>query len=518
MDKFTSLGLPQSVLTSLEHMKFITATPIQKDTIPPALEGRDILGSAPTGTGKTGAFSIPMIVWLLNNPEGCALVMTPTRELASQVQKFIQELLHNHRDLKTALLIGGDSMYKQKQQLMRRPRIFIGTPGRINDHLNQNTLNLSKVGYLVLDETDRMLDMGFRPQIKTIIDRIAPQHQTLLFTATLLKDTLPYAKAYLNDAVRVEIGSSNVPVERIKQETIQITEDRKYSTLLNLFDKHEGSIIIFSKTKHGCDRLAMRLQNDDHKASAIHGDLNQRQRDRVISSFRDKRFRILVATDVAARGLDIPHITCVVNYDMPQCPEDYIHRIGRTGRAGADGHAVNFVTGADSSKWRAIQRLIDPNAKHAPMRHGGGSDRNNSRRRSYDAPRSASGHRRGASDERSFGYNKRRESSGDGQNRHQGSRSQSSEGTPRRSYRDSPRSGEFSERNSSPRDSNRSGGFSERSSSPRDSNRGGSYSERNASSSERKPQRTFQSSKKSTDSKWQPRAKKTFKAKSFETA
>lgn len=387
MDNFNSLELPQAILASLERMKFTTPTPIQKDTIPAALLGRDILGSAPTGTGKTGAFSIPMLAWLLKNKDGRALIMTPTRELATQVLNFVHQLIHRNNDISTALLIGGDSFYRQKQQLQRNPRIIVGTPGRINDHLNQKTLNLSKVGFLVLDETDRMLDMGFREQLQTILDKIATEHQTLLFSATLPKHILDLSKQYLTDAVRVSVGSTNIPVDRIKQETIHTTDILKHGKLIEKLQEHTGSIIVFAKTKHGCDKLAMKLRHDGHNADAIHGDLNQRARDRVIKAFRDQQFRILVATDVAARGLDIRHIECVINFDMPQCPEDYIHRIGRTARAGADGHAVNFITGIDGAKWRAIQKLINPNAKLDPLPS---SERPRSRKRYGEPQRSGS--------------------------------------------------------------------------------------------------------------------------------
>lgn len=379
MSDFKSFNLPAFILEALERMEFTTPTPIQKDTIPPALEGKDILGSAPTGTGKTGAFTIPMIDWLMKNKHGTALIMTPTRELATQVLNFINLLIRNNRDLRTALLIGGDPIYRQKQQLQRCPRILVGTPGRINDHLNQGTVNLSKVGYLVLDETDRMLDMGFREQLQTILERMPEKRQTLLFSATLPRYILELSKQYLNDAIRVSIGACHVPVEKIKQETIHISEDKKYDALISQLNNYQGSIIIFSKTKFGCERLSIRLRQDKHSADAIHGDLNQRRRERVIGSFRDKKFRILVATDVAARGLDIKHLECVINFDMPQCPEDYIHRIGRTARAGAEGSAVNFVTSQDSSKWRAICRLINPKEKHE--QHRPNSDR--PRRRSY---------------------------------------------------------------------------------------------------------------------------------------
>lgn len=358
--QFSDLDLPETLMKAIAKMGFSEPTPIQAQSIPHALAGKDVLGSASTGTGKTAAFAIPMIAHLIASPRSHALVMTPTRELAIQVLATIQPLLLMHREIRTACLIGGEPMGKQFAQLNQKPRIIVGTPGRINDHLNRESLKLDHADFLVLDETDRMLDMGFDVQIETIIPLMREKRQTLMFSATIAPQIARLSSRYLVEPVRVSVGSTNKPAAKIKQEQIHLKDSEKYDVLLEQLEQRTGSVIIFVKTKHGADKLATRLCRDEHRADAIHGDLQQRRRERVIQNFRDQKYRILVATDVAARGLDIPHIEHVVNYDLPQSPEDYVHRIGRTARAGAEGEAVNFIGSADGAKWKAIQRLINP--------------------------------------------------------------------------------------------------------------------------------------------------------------
>jgi len=364
MTTFSALGLPQVLLNALARLKFEVPTPIQAQAIPPALEGKDVLGTAQTGTGKTGAFGLPLLAHLLSNPQATALVLTPTRELATQVLAAIKTFSESQKSLNSALLIGGDSMVKQFQQLDRNPRIIVGTPGRINDHLNRGTLSLASTTFLVLDEMDRMLDMGFEIQLEKIMQFVAKDHQSLLFSATLPGNIMKISQKYLKSPVRVSVGSTTAPSLNIKQESIQVQEAEKYTRLVEQLEARQGSVIVFVKTKMGADRMAMKLQRDGHQVDALHGDLRQNKRERVIQAFRNKRFRVLIATDVAARGLDIPHIEHVINYDLPQCPEDYIHRIGRTGRAGLEGCALNFLTHSDSAKWRAIQQLLNPGQKH----------------------------------------------------------------------------------------------------------------------------------------------------------
>ena len=363
MNNFNQLPLESQLKNSLKFADFKTPTPIQSQSIPLSLTGKDILGTAQTGTGKTLAFTVPMINKLIKDKNAMALIICPTRELASQVMQTVTKLNSKEININSALLIGGESMQKQLRQLTKRTRIIVGTPGRINDHIERKSLKLYKVTYLVLDETDRMLDMGFTPQIELILRHIPKSHQTLLFSATLPNNILEISEKYLKNPERVSVGSVSTPIEKIKQETFQITPDKKYHELINQLVERSGSILVFVKTKHGADKIVKRLKYDGHSADAIHGNLRQSKRDRVIRGFRSGKSRILVATDVAARGLDIPLIQHVINYDLPQVPEDYIHRIGRTGRAGKEGSAMTFLTNHDFSMWRSIQKLIDPDFK-----------------------------------------------------------------------------------------------------------------------------------------------------------
>lgn len=358
MKTFNEMGLPEALNHTLQHLQFNEPTPIQQQAIPVALKGNDILGSAQTGTGKTGAFGIPLVTKLMTDPKGTALVMTPTRELAVQVLKQLNSMLGRKTKIKSALLIGGDSIQKQLQQLRNRPRLLVGTPGRINDHLERGSLMLNTTDFLVLDETDRMLDMGFSVQIDNIMKFMTGKRQTLLFSATLPKNIMAITEKYLNDPVRISVSQTSSPAKNIKQDIIKISETEKYGEFISQLKEREGSIIVFVKTKFGTEKMAKKLSKEGHSADAIHGDLRQSRREKVISAFRNKKYRILVATDVAARGLDIPHIEHVINYDLPQCAEDYIHRIGRTARAGAKGCALNFVTPQDKAKWDAIDRLL----------------------------------------------------------------------------------------------------------------------------------------------------------------
>jgi len=360
---FNDLPIENKLKNSIKYADFKLPTPIQSKSIPVSLTGKDILGTAQTGTGKTLAFTIPMINKLILDKSAMALIICPTRELASQVMQTVLKLNVREIGIGNALLIGGESMQKQLKKLKKRARIIVGTPGRINDHLKRQSLNLSKVSYLVLDETDRMLDMGFTPQIELILKFIPKNHQTLLFSATLPNNILRISEKYLNNPERIAVGSLSTPIEKIKQETFQITQDKKYHELINQLVERNGSILVFVKTKHGADKIVKRLKYDGHSADAIHGNLRQSKRDRVITGFRNGKSRILIATDVAARGLDIPLIQHVINYDLPQVPEDYIHRIGRTGRAGKEGSALTFLTSSDKSMWNSISKLINPNYK-----------------------------------------------------------------------------------------------------------------------------------------------------------
>ena len=363
MINFEGFSLSQNLKNSLARMNFTAPTPIQISSIPLALEGRDILGSAQTGTGKTAAFSIPLVELLSRSKQGSALILTPTRELANQVIAVIIQLLGRNNPIKAACLIGGESMHKQLGQLKSRPRIIVGTPGRINDHLDRKSLKLSDTGFLVLDETDRMLDMGFGIQIDRILKHLPAKKQTLMFSATLPEEIVRMSAKYLKNPERVSMGATNVPSIKIKQEVIHIQQEQKYPELIKQLQQRTGSILVFVKTKHNSKNLAAKLCKEKFKADALHGNLRQSKRTTVMSAFRNKKFTILVATDIAARGLDVPHIEHVINYDLPQVAEDYIHRMGRTARAGAEGSSLSFITNSDREKWNAIERLLDPTKK-----------------------------------------------------------------------------------------------------------------------------------------------------------
>ena len=358
MTNFSDFGLSEPIMTALNKMGFDTPTPIQESAIPIALQGRDILGSAQTGTGKTGAFAIPMIEMLLRDQTKTALVMTPTRELAKQVLDAIREMIGNQQNMKTAFIIGGDPYGKQFAQLKNRPRIIVGTPGRINDHLDKKTMDLSNAAFLVLDETDRMLDMGFGVQLDRIKKHLPDERQTLLFSATMPAAIVQIAKKYLTNPERIQMGETNIVAPKIKQEVMRISHDKKHDEMVRQLNDREGTVIIFVKTKYGTEKMAKRLQEDGFTADALHGDLRQRKREKVMQAFRNKKFRILCATDIAARGLDVPHIEHVINHDLPQVAEDYIHRMGRTARAGAHGSALSFISPADNRIWREIENLL----------------------------------------------------------------------------------------------------------------------------------------------------------------
>ena len=360
MQKFSDLSISLLVLDAIKKLKLIKPTPIQKISIPLALEGNDILGTAQTGTGKTYAFGIPLINHLTLNKDSYAIILTPTRELALQVSSALKDLTSMKNIIDTAVIIGGDSIQKQLKQL-KKARLVVGTPGRIHDHIRRKSLKLSKFNFLVLDETDRMLDMGFVDEIKSIIEKL-PSHQTLLFSATLPKKISDIAKNFMTNPQRVNVGEENTPLTNIKQEIKNVNQKEKFEHLKLELLEINGSVVLFVKTKRSADKIALKLRKDKFNAEAIHGDLRQSKREKVILKFRKNRFQILVATDVAARGLDIPHIEHVINFDIPQNPEDYIHRIGRTARAGAKGRALTFLTDGDKKNWNAIGKLINPNA------------------------------------------------------------------------------------------------------------------------------------------------------------
>ena len=362
MTTFKDFALPEALQHKLDALGFDTPTPVQERAIPAALEHRDILGSAQTGTGKTAAFAIPLLTKIMNHADVYGIIVTPTRELALQVDEQIRAFLSAKSKIRSVVLIGGASIERQVQALGKRPKIIVGTPGRIIDHLERKSLDLSGFNYVVLDETDRMLDMGFSAPIAEIFSRVSEERQTLLFSATLPKNIQKISAQYLQNPVRIEMGQVNSVGDNIVQSTQFVSKDGKFEMLVDALREHDQSAIVFMNSKYATEKMAKRLKSAGITAEAIHGDLRQSKRERVISNLRDNKFRVLVATDVAARGIDVPHIHQVINFDLPRQTEDYIHRIGRTGRNGAQGIALNLATRDDMEKLNEIERLINPKA------------------------------------------------------------------------------------------------------------------------------------------------------------
>jgi superfamily II DNA/RNA helicase len=360
MTNFNALGISKEILFNLRNLGLINPTPIQKEAIIPALEGKDILANAKTGTGKTAAFGIPLIQKLQENKQVTSVILTPTRELALQVEKHLKDLMGNNTKVKSLVIIGGESIQKQIKLIRNKPQLIIGTPGRICDHLNKGTLDLNRVSYLVLDETDRMLDLGFSIQIKKILKFLPKKRQTLLFSATIPNNIEKISQEYLRDPIRISIPDDKLILTNIDHNVVNLSSSEKYDKLLEEIDSRAGGIIVFMKTKHSSKKMCLKLQKYGLSVNAIHGNVRQSKRISILNNFRKKKYRILVATDVAARGLDIPHIKHVINYDLPQNSEDYIHRIGRTARAGSSGAAICFITEKDKKLWKIISKKINP--------------------------------------------------------------------------------------------------------------------------------------------------------------
>jgi ATP-dependent RNA helicase DeaD len=356
---FAEFGLPNQLKLNLDKMQFLVPTPIQAKAIPVVLKGKDVIGSAQTGTGKTAAFSLPLIDFLIKNPQKTAVILAPTRELAIQINDVIKQFVRGIPNCEPVILIGGASMHLQLNALRRNPRIFVATPGRLVDHLQHKSVDLSKTGMFVLDEADRMLDMGFAPQLKVIRKYIPESRQTLLFSATFPKQILDLTSAYLKNPVKIEVGEVKKPVQKITQILVDTIAKNKNDTLMDQLNARTGSVLVFARTKHRTDKVAKFLTEYGFTVSRIHGGRSQAQRQSALKGFRDGEFRILVATDIAARGIDVDHIETVINYDLPEAPEDYIHRIGRTGRNGKEGTALCLMTPEDKVKWHAITRFID---------------------------------------------------------------------------------------------------------------------------------------------------------------
>jgi len=353
---FSDIGVNPDILKILDKLSLTSPTPIQKQAIPVALKGTDIVGIAQTGTGKTFAFGIPIIQKLLSS-SGQALVLVPTRELALQVNESIRKLA-DRLNINTIVLIGGENISRQFFELKRRPRLIIATPGRLIDHLKRKSIKLDQIKTLVLDEADMMLDMGFLPQIEEILRSVPKERQTMLFSATMPVEIANLATKYLKLPIRIEVAPQGTIVKNVTQEMIVLEAKDKMKYLEKIIKENEGSILIFVRTRYGVKNIAKKLISNGHKATEIHSDLSQGQRKKALDSFKSGRSRIMVATDVAARGLDVKGIELVINYDLPDSSSDYVHRIGRTARAGKKGKAISLATPGQLKNIKAIEALI----------------------------------------------------------------------------------------------------------------------------------------------------------------
>ncbi len=365
---FYDLGIAPKLLGVLERLKFVSPTPIQHKAIPMGIEGKDIVGIAQTGTGKTLAFGIP-VLQRLASIQGRALILVPTRELALQVDEVLQQILHPFA-FRSVVMIGGASMFHQIKALQKHPRVLIATPGRLIDHVNQRTIQLNDVKILVIDEADRMFDMGFAPQVERILRSLSKERQTLLFSATMPDNIVKLATAHMKLPIHVEIAPSGTAAERVTQEVFIVKEEAKKDLLSKMLLQYRGPVLLFARTKIRAKRVTRTLREMGHNAAEIHSDRSMAQRTQAMEGFRSGRYRILVATDIAARGIDVTNIELVVNYDLPEDVENYVHRIGRTGRAGLAGHAISFATpeqGADVRQIESLMRASLPISKHPEL-------------------------------------------------------------------------------------------------------------------------------------------------------
>jgi ATP-dependent RNA helicase RhlE len=357
---FSKLGLAPTTLDGVRAAGYTEPTPIQLRAIPLVIAGRDVIGSAQTGTGKTAAFALPILTKLgQHNSAGArALVLEPTRELAAQVETAFRDYAR-FTNLKITVVFGGVGYGRQNDALRAGTDIVVATPGRLLDHLEQGTLRLDKVQFLVLDEADRMLDMGFLPDVRRIVERCPRQRHTALFSATIPPQIETLIQWAMRNPETIEIGARRTPAETVKHVIYPVADSQKSDLLLELLKRvNYNSVLVFCRTKYGADRIAGLLKRNNHAVAVLHSNRTQREREQALKGFRDGRFEALVATDIAARGLDIADVSHVINYDVPQHPEDYIHRIGRTGRAEASGDAFTIMTAEDASHVFAIERFI----------------------------------------------------------------------------------------------------------------------------------------------------------------
>ncbi|MBM3727510.1 MAG: DEAD/DEAH box helicase [Acidobacteria bacterium] len=365
MNHFSALSLNSALKGNLARHGFVVPTPVQAQSIPPSLEGRDVVATAQTGTGKTLAFVLPILEQLAGREQPAgrktpgvqALILSPTRELVIQIEETFAKLAQG-TGLRTAAVVGGLSELPQLKALRKGAQVVIATPGRLEDFLDRGLVNLGNVRIAVLDEADRMLDMGFLPAIRRILDHVPGNRQTLLFSATIEKSVAGLIGSYVRNPVRVAIGAVTKPVDQVDLFLYEVEQDKKLGLLTRMIGDESGKFLVFSRTKHGADRLALRLKLAGISSTCIHGGRSQNQRNQALGGFKNGQFRVMVATDVAARGIHVDGIGHVVNYDLPQVPEDFIHRVGRTGRAGARGTAWTFATRAERGEIRKIQQHL----------------------------------------------------------------------------------------------------------------------------------------------------------------
>ena len=395
---FQSLGLSEALLKAVSKKGYTTPSPIQQKAIPPVLAGKDVLASAQTGTGKTAGFTLPLLHILSENPKEKfrpvrALILTPTRELAAQVYANVREY-SEFLNLRSAVIFGGVNQKPQAAAIRQGIDILVATPGRLLDLQNQGLLSLKRIEIFVLDEADRMLDMGFLRDIERIIKSMPEKRQNLMFSATFSKDIKKLAHGILNNPVHVEATPENTTVDAITQKVYRVAKGLKTGLIIKLIsDGNWKQVLVFGRTKHGANKLCEKMVKAGITAAAIHGNKSQGARTKALAGFKSGRVRVLVATDIAARGLDIPLLPHVINFELPNIPEDYVHRIGRTGRAGASGEALSLVSADETSFLRGIEKLIemklpvqiiegfepDPNASTAPIKQGQGRQNRNSR-------------------------------------------------------------------------------------------------------------------------------------------
>lgn len=355
---FNDLGIEDKILKIISSKGFEIPTPIQWKSIPVGCNGEDVIGIAQTGTGKTLAFAIPVVQNVLKHK--CkALILVPTRELALQVEESVQ-VIGTPLGIRTGLVMGGTALFRQRQTLQRNPHILIATPGRLIDILQRGVIKLSNAKILVLDEADRMFDMGFAPQVNEILQQMPPreERQTLLFSATMPTFVMNLVKSHMKTPVHIEVAPQGAAAETVNQEIILVNPKEKGRLLSHLIQKSKGTILVFSRTKHGAEKLARLLKQEGHPAIDLHSNKSLSQRRHALDGFKSGRYRVLVATDIAARGIDVSNIEMVINYDLPENPEDYIHRIGRTGRAGKTGRALSFCALNQGHLVSKIERLM----------------------------------------------------------------------------------------------------------------------------------------------------------------